>query len=87
MKNVKILAKSSQFWPLGVLRGLDQNFFLINIFQLFKIYLFCDKTFIVCLILGHLRPKMIKNGFSRPWGSRNKGLGGGGVKFFFLAAA
>ena len=32
-------------------------------------------------------PKMTKNGFSRPWGSRNKGLGGWGVKKFFWAAA
>ena len=82
-KNVKILAKSSQFEPLGVPRGSDQNYFSTNIFKLFKIYIFCDKTFIVCLILGHLKPKMMKNGFSRPWGSRNKGLGGWGSKIFF----
>ena len=83
VKNVKILAESSQFWTLGVSRGSDQNYFLIIIFQLFKIYLFCEKTFTVWLILANLKPKWRKMAFLRPWRSRNKGLGGWGVKYFF----
>ena len=82
VKNVKILAKSSQFWPLGVPKGFGQNYFSINIPQLFQIYLFCDITFIVSQLLWHLKPKMPKNGFLKPWGSRKRGSGDGGSKIF-----
>ena len=30
----------------------------------------------------HLKPKMTKNGFLRPWGVKKRGLEGGGQKFF-----
>ena len=46
-KNVKIYRKLSLLWPLGCLWGSEQNFFLWNMIQLIKMYLFCDKTFVV----------------------------------------
>ena len=68
--------------PGGCPGGQTKVFFLI-IFQLIKINLFCDKTFIVRLILGHFKPKMMKNGILKVRGSRNWRLGGWGVKKFF----
>ena len=68
-KMLKFSPNQANFFPWVCPGGLTKIIFL---FQIFKIYLFNDKNFIVCLILGHLKPKIT---FSRSWGLDIRGWG------------
>ena len=74
-KIVKILRKLSRLQPQGVSWGVQPNFFLTIMIHLVKIYLFCDKTFVVRLTSDPKKLKLTKIGEKWVENSQNTPLG------------